>query len=337
MAIAESNGTEIAISAGPEQLALIDNIVAECSIEALADVGHFAKALKFASGMRMLSRALTNEMLQDVMLLQGKSLGFRTDKDKSGGYDIDTVKVCFMEALMVGAYPVGNEFNIIADRTYLTKEYFTRKVKQFPGLTDLNLQPAVPQLMGEKGALVAFLVTWRLHGKPCKLEKTLRKLEDGSTVDERIPVKVNAGMGSDAIIGKATRKMLKAVYEQLTGIITLGDGDAEDSGPALRGPSNMDQLADKLAKPAIDVKSEPAKPQEPASTSETPNGSPPAIDFTALVRGLADATTFAECDRLTRDALADNSPLDDVTRDEIVELLRLAKERIKATGPKGGK
>jgi len=241
--------TQIALRVKPNELATIESIVEQCGMSAVASEGHFGRAFKLAAGIRMLSQAITKEMMADIMALQGSGLGFRTDKDKEGGYkDEGTVKLCFIEAMLLGAYPVGNEFNIIADRPYLTKEFYTRKLMEFPGLTNLTPLPAVPVMAGDKGALVSFVVTCKIHGQARRFERLPpRKLEDGTlTEDERIAVRVNAGMGTDAIIGKATRKMYKWVYEQLTGFKTQDGEVGENTIDAAPAPKKLDDLTEQL-------------------------------------------------------------------------------------------
>lgn len=70
---------------------------------------------------------------------------------------------------------------------------------------------------GTGGALVPALATWELNGKPDRLDCRVTKRADGED-DMRIPIRVNKGMGADAIIGKAERKVCHRVYEIITGI-----------------------------------------------------------------------------------------------------------------------
>ncbi len=45
----------------------------------------------------------------------------------------------------------------------------------------------------------------------------LRCAQEKDGTDMRIPVKVNGGMGADAILGKAERKMLFRIYQRVNG------------------------------------------------------------------------------------------------------------------------
>lgn len=57
--------------------------------------------------------------------------------------------------------------------------------------------------------------TWLLHGKPDSLEVC-------------IPVRVNSGMGADAILGKATRKILGRIHARITGSNQMIDDDGDN-------------------------------------------------------------------------------------------------------------
>jgi hypothetical protein len=205
----------------------IEKAINECGIRNIAKLPAVMKAIRLAQGMKAIRQALSDDfVLANFMPLQGTTLGFLTDLDRKGGYPLAVVRDCIVEAMMRGFNPVGNEFNIIASRFYGTKAGFERQVSEFPGLTDLNLQPGVPQNFAG-GALVPYLASWILDGQRMNLDCQLRE-----GIDTRIPVKVNDGMGADAIIGKATRKMLFRIFQRLNGSAfgvvdgEIGDGDA---------------------------------------------------------------------------------------------------------------
>jgi hypothetical protein len=201
----------------------IEKTIDSCGLTAISALPKFAQAANMAKGISIIQRALTDEFLAKyVMPLQGTPLGFLTDKF----YDAPTVRSCVTEAMMRGFNLVGNEFNIIAGRFYGTKAGFERLVAEFPGLTDLTMQPGVPQMRERMPeALVPFIAKWTLHGKRMGIDCIVQ-----GDLDMRIPVKVNDKMGSDAIIGKATRKMLFRIYTRLSGsTFGLVEGDVSDS------------------------------------------------------------------------------------------------------------
>ncbi len=258
----ESNGSELSIRFHKTEIMKVEAILEECA-ELSTDVSHFARAFKTASALRALSKAMTSEMMNDIMELQGSALGFRTDKDRDGGYPVEVVKECAIDCLLRGGHLAGNEMNIIAGRAYYTKEFFTRRLASFPGLTDLRLSPGVPA-MATGGALVPYTATWNLNGRPDRIECLARKSADGSIDDERICVKVNSGMGADAILGKAERKIRARIYSRITGT-NFGDSDIVDvqSAPA---PKKSPYLTDETSQPMTPGEVPLGTPDEPEAT-----------------------------------------------------------------------
>jgi hypothetical protein len=192
----------------------LEDIAQRYSPANLDAYGHFQRAMLLAEGIHRLRGALGAEVMAKIMPLQNSPLGFLTDK-LDGGYGVEVLREALIVAVLQGAYPVGNEFNVIAGKCYLTKQYFRRKLREFQGLTDLRLAPGVPRV-SESGALVPFAASWKINGRLDKIECLFRKTETGEELDERICVRVNKGMGADAILGKAERKMLARIYTQLT-------------------------------------------------------------------------------------------------------------------------
>ena len=249
-----------------DQIEAIESIAQECNLLALSDAGRFSKAITLANGIKRLQLALTGEVMAQIMPLQGNTLGFRTDRDSKGGYKIEQVRDCLIEAVLRGANPVGNEFNIIASRSYMTKEFFTRMVGEFPGLTDLKLRPGIPSIQG-KSALVPYVVTWKLDGVLKKIERV--KTEDDDT---RIPVRVNEGQGPDAVIGKATRKILAQIYTELTGsAASFPDGEADEGEIIDVTAVSTESVKDRVrAANQANASAPEPEPDESTSEDETP-------------------------------------------------------------------
>ncbi len=174
----------------------------------------FRKSMLTALCIQKLKDALTPEVMKPIMALQGSSLGFRTDKDSANGYPLNVVKDALINAVMVGLLPCGNHFNIISGRMYVTKEGFTYLLDE--AKVKYTIDQAVP-LMKNGGAIVATDLSWLFDGKEGK-----KHLE--------IPVRVNAGMGADAILGKADRKAKCWLYNNLLHA-QLSDGDTDSAAP----------------------------------------------------------------------------------------------------------
>lgn len=236
-----------AIKKATEQISLV---LAECNTTALAKMPALTQAVTLAMGIQNLRAALTKDVVEQVFMpLQSSPLGFVTDKDKPGkdddpktfkpGYPWETVRDCMIEGMVHGLRPVNNEVNIIAGRCYGAKNGVERLVKDFHGISNVVVTPGCAQLSQDgKTARVPIRLDAMINGKPISVVRELKK-EGENARDTRIEVRVNANMGPDAIIGKATRKIYKAALDQLSGgILTVPDGDAIDTtGEVVSGVS----------------------------------------------------------------------------------------------------
>jgi hypothetical protein len=136
-------------------------------------------------------------------------------------------------------------------------------VREFPGLTDLKLDFGVPRTApNTKGALIVGQASWRLNGQK-------------DTLSREIPVRVNEFMGVDAIIGKAERKLLKLVYQRLTGSEqSIQDGEVGDL-PLLDSGSAAEALPAGTASPAEGLKERMKARKAAEEVAERPEESPP--------------------------------------------------------------
>jgi hypothetical protein len=202
-------------------------------IQEAHDAGNeMAKALILSRGTIAIRSLLTKEIMADVMQLQGSALGFKTDKDKEGGYSVEVVRDVLVHALVKRFRVTGNEFNIIAGSFYPTREGFERLLREFPGLTNLEISIGVPTMAGD-GALVAAEAVWKYRGTPQGIQ-----CNKDETIDTRLAIRVNKGMGIDAIIGKAKSKLFRKIFERLTGSQFSPDGD-EAVDPVVDGSATV--------------------------------------------------------------------------------------------------
>ena len=165
----------------------------------------FERAYATAQSIEVLKTLLTPEYMAPIMQLQGNRLGFKTDKDKSGGYPMDAVKNCLIEAVLMGLQPFGNEFNIIAGNTYATKEGVGRLLATWKGLK-YSLICGVPKPASDgKSAVVDVNIKWTINQE---------------AKEETIPisVKMDAYTSVDAMVGKATRKGRAWLLSAISGI-----------------------------------------------------------------------------------------------------------------------
>jgi len=175
----------------------------------------FERAYATAQSIEVLKTLLTEEYMKPIMQLQGNRLGFKTDKDKSGGYSMEVVKNCLIEAVLMGLQPFGNEFNIIAGNTYATKEGVGRLLATWKGLK-YSLVCGVPKPNSDgKSAVVDVKIKWTINNEP--KEETIP-----------ISIKMDAYTSVDAMIGKATRKGRAWLLSAISGI-EITEADVTDA------------------------------------------------------------------------------------------------------------
>lgn len=192
----------------------------------------FKKAHVVSDAIVKLKGLLTAEYMAPIMALQGSRLGFRTDKDfnkdrtKGPGYNVEIVRNCLIEAVLIGLQPTGNQFNIIAGNMYITKEGCGEILNKYQSLS-WSVVCGLPRLSQDRtSAAVDAEVTWCLPNMPAPKTKTIP-----------IAIKIDAYTSVDAIIGKATRKGRAWLIGALTGV-EIPEGDATDITPITKQIDN---------------------------------------------------------------------------------------------------
>lgn len=176
----------------------------------------FEKAHVVSNAINELKTLLTDDYMKPIMALQGNRLGFRTDKDKNGGYPVEVVRNCLIEAVLMGLQPTGNQFNIIVGNTYPTKEGCGYLLNNFPGLK-YDLVVSIPRINEQKtGAAVEVTINWTL-GNGIKNTKAVP-----------FAIKMDSYTSVDSIVGKATRKGRAWLLSAISGT-EITDGDVQDT------------------------------------------------------------------------------------------------------------
>ena len=174
----------------------------------------FEKAFILSSAIMVLKEKLTPEFMKPIMFLQGSNLGFKTDKDKTGGYTEQEVKSCLIDAVLLGLQPTGNEFNIIAGNMYPTRQGFGSLLEKIQGLK-YSIVYSNPIFSSDKNsATCKCLIKWELNS-----EKNEQEVE--------FPIKSNNYATADAILGKAERKARRWLFNKVKGT-DIPDGDVTD-------------------------------------------------------------------------------------------------------------
>lgn len=182
------------------------------SVLSQKEIDGFQKAFVVSKGINELRAMLTPEYMKPIMEMQGTKLGFKSDKI----YDEKVVKECLIEAVFLGLQPYGNEFNIIGGNCYATKEGLGSLLKKMTGLS-YEIIPQLPRINADKtSAAIVMKIVWTINGG----QQNVREIE--------IPVKMNQYMGTDAVIGKATRKARAWLYGKLNDC-EVPEGDVTDA------------------------------------------------------------------------------------------------------------
>lgn len=194
-------------------------------------LGGFERAYKIANAIGELKSVLTNDNMIPIMNLQGNKLGFKTDKDKNGGYPMPVVRECLIEAVLLGLQPFGNHFNIINAQTYPTKEGLGYLLNNFVGLTH-SIVCGLPRA-DEENTVIDVHIKWKLNGN-----------EETAIVPFLIKMD---GMNLDGAVGKATRKGRAWLLSKVSGVeITDGEVDDKSIPHQTEQPKQISKLSQRI-------------------------------------------------------------------------------------------
>jgi hypothetical protein len=285
MSIQKYSSQELAVV---EQACLeIDQIASDTKHLANGVAQNMMDAFKCSALAQKVMDVLSPQVIAMVFQpLRNKEFGWR--EDRPGTYQAEAIRDVWVGALVKGALPTNDEVLIISGRAYYQKNFFRRKIAQLKGLTDLVILPG-KVAMQVNGALVEMTATCKMDGHDVKIARI------GASA---IPIRLNSGQGADAALGKAERKILCSLYNQLTGS-AFAEGEAEETEfvgvmkPAVEvAPSvtvnfehdnapESQQQTEPIVKPVMskteEVKQQvaakrgrPAKPKEPVVDDDAP-------------------------------------------------------------------
>ena len=199
-------------------------------VAAIAEAGNLGiasnagAAFQAASIVVRLRQVLTDEVMESVFMpLMNTKVGFLTDKpgyDRKTGevkptYSVAVVRDAIIDAAFMGLLPTGNQFNVISERMYPTKEGFTHLLKKI-GVKYFITKTPLPD-SGPTCANINCKVNYEHNGET-------------KSFTINVPVKKDGYSSLDQIMGKAERKAKKALYEYITGC-DLGDADEDSPSP----------------------------------------------------------------------------------------------------------
>lgn len=233
----------------------IDNIVADVAKYITAPT--FQRTFVRAQALSQIESLLTSEYMIPIMNLQGKSIGFKTDKDREGGYSEEAVKRCLVQAALEGLEPIGNQFNIISGNVYPTKNGATHLLKKISGLV-YKWKPNPPNINNQEGkANVDGVISWYFKNSPTEVKE--EKLD--------FPIKINNGTTSDNLLGKAERKAKVWLYNYITDN-SLVDGDVSDMEPVYQTPKKQPNRTENTEHEEAQIVEEEAIVEQPTIVRE---------------------------------------------------------------------
>lgn len=190
---------------------------------ALQIVNNFGAAFTAVNVIALLREALTDEVMNKVFMpLMNTKVGFLTDRNgrpRSNGrpalpvYTIPVVRDAIIDAVSIGLLPTGNQFNIIAERMYPTKEGYTALLRR------LGVKYFI-DVSFDKGQNPNFAEI------PCKINYEHNGEKNSFGVIAT--VKKDEYSSPDQLRGKAERRAKKALYEYITGC-DFGEADEQSS------------------------------------------------------------------------------------------------------------
>lgn len=234
--------------------------------EGLQIVNNYAAAFQATTVVSLLREAMTDEVMQRVFMpLMNTKIGFLTDHTgKPRGnrpplqpYSVNVVRDAIIDAVSIGLLPTGNQFNIIAERMYPTKEGYTALLRRMGVKYYIDISYDRSQTKGFAEIPCKITYSWQGEKNSFSITATVKK-DDYSSPDQ--------------LRGKAERRAKKALYEYLTGC-DWGDADENSSAPVdttyVEIKENANQGKPIEVKPAREARPKPApKPaQAPKPTA----------------------------------------------------------------------
>lgn len=268
-------GDGVPTGTSPELATLLsmDHVIRGASPESLCLLPALEAAVTRADAIERLRDALTDDVMHRFYPLMNTSLGFRTDRPSKKNpepYSVNEVRNCMVEALLIGLRLTDNEWNIISQRCYVTREGFSRLLREHRGLTDLKIVPGVPNGDKTRGVTIAYHCTWRLNG----VEQTL---------DVVIPVSGGEYATLDQLLGKGDRKVKARIWAKVTGSEVSADGEVEIEDVAAAKPdhanaalASLKQNGNGEARKPTEKPAETTKAKEPAQAPSNGEAHPEA-------------------------------------------------------------
>lgn len=167
------------------------------------------------------------EMIPLVRQLMGTPLGFITDRDAGRRFNKKTkqwedvkpygdsvLADVAVQALCEGYRLINNEINILVGRMYAAKNGVKRRIKEWPGLTNLRVDIGAPEaIRNGRTWAVPCRASWMLDGQQ---QQPLERMASDSG-DFRILLPLHDSDSPALVRGKAESQLLRDIWRILTG------------------------------------------------------------------------------------------------------------------------
>ncbi len=232
------------------------------------------------------ARQYIKHCAKDLVDLQGTTLGFQVDKQ----YSSDELVNPLTEAAIIGLPFVGNCLNVISGRLYIPLggwEHRFRSDERFSwpriqlGEVESTEDGRWIDLPEEKWyqsgnktvkqrrvpgmARVEVVASCQFAGVELRIELLDNRRSGG--IDERVAIKVNQGMGDDAVLGKARCRAYKQLWRLAMGTTPRMPGDDGADDPDVIDATSTASLAADENKPAAETVA--AKSETVTAATET--------------------------------------------------------------------
>ena len=210
----------------------------------ITEESSFMKRAILTAQAAKLARNVVSAHKETLAQLQGSALGFLADKP----YSADELVNPLTEAVIMGLPLVGNCVNVISGRLYVPKAGWEYRFRTTTNLSWPELHIGEMDITEESRYVDLPEEKWYQHnGKTIKqrsvpgmakvecwakcqkngveLRVDYRDHSKTGGLDERIAIKVNRGMGEDAVRGKVEARLYKALWRLAMGADAATDDD----------------------------------------------------------------------------------------------------------------
>lgn len=252
-----------------------------------------ARAVALANATTLVRGAIAKHW-GALAALKDTPFGFATDeREGRPPYSTEQLQVALTHGILLGGLPTGGEITVISARAYLSLPHFERWSRECEDLERVEITLGVPAMPagGDGGtALVDATASYVYRGVPTTIQWTR-----GQSMDGRISVRVNKGMGPDAVHGKARRKILAAIRRRVEGSRTSAEVTDDEDGRTVVGAV--------VAAPAITQ----VATEKPPAVSGEPTEADLAIAVRQYVATLATLEEISACTRLCEQYFGEQS------------------------------